>query len=210
VSFAKFALAVCAVLATRGTAVAQDRMPPIPADKLTDAQKKTAEEITSGPRGAAGLIGPFVPLLRSPDFMSRLQKTGEYLRYNNAIGTKLTEFGILLTARQWTQGFEWSVHEPLALKAGVSQAVIDAVRDGRRPAGMDDDEQLVYDFCAELRANQSVSDATYARAVKRFGEQGVVDMSGLVGYYTLLSMIMNVARTPAPAGVDPKLVPFPH
>ena len=207
---AKIALVVCAVLTAGGTIMAQDRMPPIPADKQTDAQKKVVQEITSGPRGAQGLIGPFIPLLRSPDFMDRLQKTGEYLRYHNTIGTQLTEFTILVTSREWTQNFEWYAHQDLAQKAGVSADVIAAVRDGRHPTGMTDDQDLVYTFCTELHAHHSVSDATYARAVKRFGEQGVVDLTGLTGYYTLLSMIMNVARTPLPAGVDPKLAPFPH
>ena len=185
-------------------------MPPIPPEKQTDAQKKVVADITAGPRGAAGLIGPFVPLLRSPDFMDRLQKTGEYLRYHNTIGTQLTEFTILVTSREWTQNFEWYSHDQLALKAGVSADVIAAVRDGRHPTSMSDDQSMVYDFCTELHSNHSVSDATYARVLKRFGEQGVVDLTGLTGYYTMLSMIMNVARTPLPAGVEPKLAPFPR
>lgn len=207
---AKIVLAVGVSLAVGGTVMAQDRMPPIPADKQTDAQKKVVADITSGPRGAAGLIGPFVPLLRSPDFMDRLQKTGEYLRYHNTIGTQLTEFTILVTSREWTQNFEWYSHGQLALKAGVPAEVIAAIREGRRPSGMSDDQSMLYDFCTELHANHSVSDETYARVLKRFGEQGVVDLTGLTGYYTMLSMIMNVARTPLPAGVEPKLAPFPH
>lgn len=207
---AKIVLAVGVSLAVGGTVMAQDRMPPIPADKQTDAQKKVVAEITSGPRGAAGLIGPFVPLLRSPDFMDRLQKTGEYLRYHNTIGTQLTEFTILVTSREWTQNFEWYSHDQLALKAGVPAEVIAAIGDGRHPSGMSDDQSMVYDFCIELHANHSVSDETYGRVLKRFGEQGVVDLTGLTGYYTMLSMIMNVARTPLPAGVEPKLAPFPH
>ena len=195
---------LCSLL---GRAAAQDRMPPIPKERMTEAQAKAAEELVSGPRG--GLAGPFVPLLRSPEFMSRLQKTGEYLRFQNALGPKLTEFVILLTARQWTQQYEYVTHLPLALQAGVKPEVEDAIREGRRPAGMAAEEEAAYDFCAELRLNQSVSDATYARAVSRFGERGVIDMAGLVGYYTTLAMIMNVARTPVPDGKAP-LVPLPH
>jgi 4-carboxymuconolactone decarboxylase len=210
VRLAKIALAVGVLLAVGGTVMAQDRMPPIPSDKQTDAQKKVVADITSGPRGAAGLVGPFVPLLRSPDFMDRLQKTGEYLRYHNTVGAQLTEFTILVTSREWTQNFEWYSHDQLALKAGVPAEVIAAIRDGRRPSGMSDDQSMVYDFCIELHANHSVSDETYARVLKRFGEQGVVDLTGLTGYYTMLSMIMNVARTPLPAGVEPKLAPFPR
>jgi 4-carboxymuconolactone decarboxylase len=208
VSFAKFAVVAYALFSTLGSAAAQDRMPPISTDKMTDAQKKAAEELVAGPRGA--LVGPFIPLLRSPEFMSRLQKTGAYLRFNSSLPPKVSEFVILLTSRQWTQQFEWDAHLPLALKAGVQPEVSAAMSEGRRPMGMDPDEELAYDFCTELYQDQSVSDATYERAVKRFGEQGVIDMVGLRGYYSMLAMIMNVARTPLPEGKTPKLAFFPH
>jgi 4-carboxymuconolactone decarboxylase len=210
VRLATFALDACILLFVVGAAAAQDRMPPIPKEKMTEAQKKALDDVTSGPRGAGGASGPFVPLLRSPEFMDRLQKTGEYLRFHNTIGPKLTEFVILLTARQWTQQYEYDAHQPIALKAGVKQDFISAITEGHRPAGMAADEEAAYDFCMELRQNQSVSDATYARAVAKFGEQGVVDMTGLVGYYTTLAMIMNVARSPLPDGKKAPLVPFPH
>jgi len=190
------------------SAAAQDRMPPIPADKMTDAQKKAAAELIAGPRGK--LSGPFIPLLRSPEFMSRLQKTGEYLRYESKLGPRLNEFVILTTARLWTQQYEWNAHESLALKAGVKQEIIDAVRAGRRPAGMDADQEIAYDFLMELHHNHSVSDETYARALSKFGEQGVIDLVGVTGYYTMLAMIMNVARTPLPPGEQPPLAPFPR
>ncbi len=207
---ATFALDACILLLIVGAAAAQDRMPPIPKDKMTEAQKKAFDEVTSGPRGAGGAEGPFVPLLRSPEFMSVLQKTGEYVRFHNSIGPKLTEFVILLTARQWTQQYEYDVHQVNGLKAGVKQETISAITEGRRPTGMAADEEIVYDFCTELRQNQSVSDATYARAVSKFGEQGVIDMTGLVGYYTTLAMIMNVARSPLADGKKAPLAPFPH
>ena len=207
-SFAKFAVVAYALFSILGSAAAQDRMPPISTDKMTDAQKKAAEEVIAGPRGA--LVGPFIPLLRSPEFMSRLQKTGAYLRFNSSLPPKISEFVILLTSRQWTQQFEWDAHLPLALKAGVQPEVSAAMSEGRRPMGMDPDEELAYDFCTELHQNQSVSDATYERAVKRFGEQGVIDMVGLRGYYSMLAMIMNVARTPLPEGKTPKLAFFPR
>src|ERR1700681_4291609 len=187
---------------------AADRMPPIAADKWTEAQKKAAEEITSGPRKE--LVGPFIPLLRSPEFMSRLQKVGEYLRYNTKLGANISEFVILIAARQWTQQFEWDSHESLALKAGVKPEVIAAVAEGRRPVGMTTDEETAHDFCIELHHNRCVSDAAYARVVNRFGEQGVIDLIGLCGYYTLLGMVMNVARTPLPDGKKLPLAPFPH
>jgi 4-carboxymuconolactone decarboxylase len=209
VKLATFALEACILFLVVGAAVAQNRMPPLPKDKMTEAQKKALEEVVAS-RGAGGAEGPFVPMLRSPELMNRLQTFGEYVRFHNSIGTKLTEFVILLTARQWTQQYEYDAHQPLALKAGLNQEIISAITEGRRPTGMAADEEIVYDFCSELRQNQGVSDATYARAVGKFGEQGVIDMTGLVGYYTTLAMIMNVARSPLPEGKKAPLAPFPH
>jgi 4-carboxymuconolactone decarboxylase len=209
VRLATFALEACILLLVVGAAAAQNRMPPVPKDKMTEAQKKALEEVIAS-RGAGGAEGPFVPMLRSPELMNRLQTFGEYVRFHNSIGTKLTEFVILLTARQWTQQYEYDAHQPLALKAGLNQDIISAITEGRRPTGMAADEEIVYDFCNELRQNQSISDATYTRAVSKFGEQGVIDMTGLVGYYTTLAMIMNVARSPLPEGKKAPLAPFPH
>jgi 4-carboxymuconolactone decarboxylase len=185
-----------------------DRMPPIPMDQMTEAQKKAAEELIAGPRKA--LVGPFNPLLRSPELMSRLQKVGEYLRFNTKLGSNMSEFIILITARQWTQQFEWDSHQDLALKAGIKPETIKAIAEGRRPSPMTPDEEMVYEFCTELRLHQSVCDASYGQVASRFGEQGVIDIVGLCGYYTLLGMVMNVARTPLPAGKTPALAMFPH
>lgn len=197
--------------APAGAAAAEavaDRMPPIPMDHMTEAQKKAAEEIIAGPRKA--LEGPFHPLLRSPEFMSRVQKVGEYLRFNTKLGSNISEFIILLTARQWTQQFEWDSHQDLALKAGIKPETLKAIAEGRRPTAMTPDEEIVYEFCTELRLHQSVCDASYAQVANRFGEQGVIDIVGLCGYYTLLGMVMNVARTPLPAGKTAALAMFPH
>src|SRR5271169_984360 len=185
-----------------------DRMPPIPADKWTDAQKKSAEEITSGPRKE--LVGPFIPLLRSPEYMSRLQKVGEYLRYKTNLGSNISEFIILLIGRHWTQQFEWYSHESLALKAGIKAETIKAIAEGQRPAAMTPDEEMIFEYVTELLLHQSVSDHSYGRVVNRFGEQGVIDITGLCGYYTLLGMLMNVTRTPLPPGIAPPLFNFPH
>lgn len=178
--------------------IAPDRMPPIPARGMTPAQKAAAHTVVSGPRGA--LIGPFIPALRSPQFMTRLQHLGEYLRYHTAVGPRLGELVILLTARHWSQNFEWHVHAPLARKHGLTKATIAAIARGQRPLEMQEDEALVHDFFMELQHHHAVCDATYVRAVKQFGEQAVIDLTGAIGYYTTLAMIMNVARTPAPAG----------
>ena len=174
-----------------------DRLPPIPPETWTDEQRRYAQEIIDGPRGA--LIAPFVPLLRSPELMSHVARLGEYLRYRSAIGLRLSELAILLTARQWTQQVEWAIHAPIAVREGISQETVDAIANGGRPSRMSDDEATVFDFCDELQRNRSVSDATWSRAVAQLGEQGAMDLVAVVGYYTLLSMVMNAARTPVPS-----------
>ncbi len=184
-----------------------DRMPDIPRDKMTAEQKEVYDEVAAGPRGA--VYGPFVPLLRSPELMRRLQKTGEYLRYRSELLPRLSELAILLIARQWTQQFEWHHHHPIALERGLKVAITQAIAEGRRPASMSEDEESVYEFCAELREHQSVCDKTYARALATLGEQGVVELVVLQGYYTMMAMVMNVARSALPAGAIPALAPLP-
>ena len=142
--------------------------------------------------------------------MTRARAMGDYLRYRSVLPPRLSEFVILLTARQWTQQYEWNAHAPLAQQAGLSPAIIASIADGRRPERMADDEEILYAMWDELRRNQSVSDATYVRALASFGEQGVVDALGITGYYTLLAMVMNTARTPLPAGAKSALAPFPR
>lgn len=188
--------------------MARDRMPPIPPDRMTDAQREAAAALVAGPRGA--VFGPFIPLLRSPELMDRLQKVGEYLRFRSALGERRTELAVLWVARRHTQQVEWAIHEPLARKSGIDPEAIAALAEGRRPVGLADDEAVVCDLLEELWANGSVSDATYDRAVTGLGEQGIVDLLGLAGYYALLSMVMNVARTPVPDGAPEPLERFPR
>jgi 4-carboxymuconolactone decarboxylase len=182
------------------------RMPPIPDDRLTEAQREAVEEIEAGPRGA--VVGPFVAALRSPELMRRLQKLGEYLRFGNALGPRLTELAVLLVARQWTAQFEWVMHAPIAADRGISPEAIDAIARGGRPAALAGDEAIVFDFVTELARSQAVSDDVYARAVGAFGEAGVIDLVGTVGYYSMLAMILNVAETPLPPGYAPVLEPL--
>ena len=185
-----------------------DRMPEIPPEKMTEGQKKAAEEFLAGRK--TPVFGPFIPLLRSPEVMLRAMAMGDYLRYRTVLPPKLNEFAILITARQWTQQYEWAVHYPIAVKAGLNPEVAKAVLEGRRPQGTSEEEEIVYEFCTELHRNQGVSDATYARALAKFGEQGVIDLVGVNGYYTFLAMVLNVARTPVPKGSTPALPAFPH
>ena len=173
-----------------------DRLPPLPPDQWTAEQRRHAQEIIDGPRGA--LISPFVPMLRSPELMAHSQRMGEYLRYRSAIGLRLSELAILLVARHWTQQVEWAIHVPIALREGVRPETVTAIAHGQRPASMAEDEAFVHDFCTELQERQEVSDATWERGIAAFGEQAVVDLVGVVGYYGYLAMLMNAARTPVP------------
>ena len=174
-----------------------DRLPPLAFEQLNAEQQTAAQAIIDGPRGA--LYGPFVPLIRSPELMEAAQRLGEYLRYRSAIGTRLSELAILVTARQWDQQVEWAIHAPLAVENGIAPAAVDAIAERRMPGGLPPDEQAVHDFCIELQQHKRVSDATYAQALKLFGEQGVVDLMGINGYYTFLAMVMNGAQTAVPA-----------
>lgn len=189
-------------------ALSSDRMPEIPADKMTPEQKKAADEFAAG-RGTP-VFGPFVPLLRSPEVMLRAKAMGDYLRYKSVLPPQLNEFAILITARRWTQEYEWAVHQPLAVKAGLKAEITQALGEGRRPQGMSADEEMIYEFSTELHQNQGVSDATYARVLARFGEQGIIDLIGVNGYYTFLAMVLNTTRTALPKGVAPPLAAFPR
>lgn len=174
----------------------QDRLPPIPEALWSEEQRRNAQEIIDGPRGA--LISPFIPLLRSPELMMHAQRMGEFLRYRSAIGLRLSELAILVTAQHWNQPVEWAIHAPIARREGIDAQVIDAIHAGNEPHGLQNDEQLVYEFCRELHRTQGVSDATWQRAIAQFGERATVDLLGINGYYAFLAMVMNAARTPAP------------
>jgi len=188
---------------------AQDRLPPIPGDKQTAAQKKAIADYKDLRK--ADLTGPpWTVLLRVPDLVvPSLQMRLHNQTANNPLGAKLTEFAILIAAREWTNNFEWNAHARAAATAGLTAAIIAAVADGRRPERMAEDEEIVWDFCNELLHNKSVSDPTYARALAKFGEAGAVELASLEGYYTYLSMVMNTARSPLPANTKPPLTLFP-
>lgn len=179
-----------------------ERLGPIPDHALNAAQRAAAQEIIDGPRGA--VYGPFVPLLRSPELMLHAQRMGEYLRYRSAIGVRLSELAILVTARQWDQQVEWAIHAPIAAQVGIPASVIAAIAARARPADMLVDEAVVHDFCVELHEKKAVSDRVYAEALALFGAQGVIDLTGICGYYTLLAMVMNVAQTAAPGTSEPR------
>jgi 4-carboxymuconolactone decarboxylase len=185
-----------------------DRLPPIPADTLTDEQKKVAADFLAERKQE--VFGPFVPLIRSPQLMAIAARMGAHLRFSASLPRALSEFAILLQARRWTQNYEWYVHVADARAAGLSEPIILAVADGRRPENLTADEQIIYDFSAELNESHGVTDRTYARMVDAFGEQGMMDLVGINGYYGFISMVLNVARTPLPQGIAPDLAPFPR
>ena len=177
---------------------ATDRFPELSVDNMTAAQKNVAESIVSGPR--KDLRGPFNAWLRSPELADRLQKVGEYLRFGSSLPPRLNEFAILIVAREWTAQFEWFAHYPLAIKGGLDPNVAADLAAGRRPQGMQEDERVIYDFCTELRRERGVSDATFGAALEKIGEQGIVDLIGVSGYYDIVSMTLNVAQVRLPPG----------
>ena len=188
------ALMLTSLLAT--AAHAAERLPTISPAQYSDEQKKAAEDFLATRK--VPVFGPFEPLMHSPQVMNQARAMGDYLRYNSAIGNTLSELAILVTAREWTQDYEWYVHQPIALKMGIKPEVAAAIADGRRPAAMTEDEAIVYDFSVELHRNKRVSDVTFERAEKRFGKKGVVDLTGINAYYALLAMQLNVAQYPLP------------
>lgn len=194
-----FALGLAAT-AARGA----ERFPVLTPDQMTPDQRRVAEAIMAGPRKSLG--GPFNTWLRSPELADKLQRVGEQLRFHSSVPPRLNEFAILLTARAWDADYEWSAHYPLALKAGLRPAIAADIAAGKRPAGMAVDETAVYDFITELRGAHRVSDPTYAAAKTVLGDQGVVDLVALSGYYDLVSMTLNTAQVTAPAD-GPQLPP---
>lgn len=194
-------------LAVPPAARAQERMGAVPPDRMTPAQKKAVADHTAA-RGQ--LTGPWQVLVRSPELMGRVRGLSDYVRYNSSLPPRLSEFVILLTAREWSQAYEWYAHQPLAIKGGLKPEIAQAIADGRRPATMADDEEALYDFVTELLHNKSVSDATYGRATTKLGEQVILDTIGLMGHYSLIAMVLNTARTPVPPGGPPRLEPFPR
>ena len=185
----------------------EGRLPAIPPEQLTPEQKQVLDAIQSGPRGA-GVRGPFNALLRSPELCDLVQRVGAYVRYGSSLPGKLNELAICMAGRKWTAQYEFYAHRKLAIQAGLKPVIADAVANGTRPAGMDADETAVYDFASELLGSGQVSDAHYEAVKSKFGERGVMDLVGAVGYYSLVSMVLNVAQVPLPAGEAPPLKPL--
>jgi 4-carboxymuconolactone decarboxylase len=178
------------------------RFAPLSEDTMTPDQKRVAQGIASGPRGS-WQRGPFKALLRSPEIADRVQKVGEFVRFKSSIEPRLNELAIILCARKWTAQYEWYAHRELAMKAGLKPEIADAIAEGKRPANMQADEAIVYDFAHQLLHTGQVSDAAFDAVKEKFGEQGVIDLIGAVGYYTIVSFVLNVDRVPLPADATP-------
>jgi 4-carboxymuconolactone decarboxylase len=181
-------------------ALTSARMPEMTLDQMTPAQRSIAEAIINGPRGR--MSGPFNTWLRSPVLADRLQKVGEYVRFNTSLDKRINEMAILMTAQAWGSQYEWYAHAPLALKAGLDPATLKAIGAGQKPASMKDDEAIVWEFSTQLRRDHSVDDTIYTKALDKFGEQGIVDLIAVNGYYDVVSMTLNVAHVKPPAEAD--------
>jgi len=183
-----------------------DRFKPLTWDQMTPEQRTMTMNVLTGPR--RGLGGPFNVLLRSPEMGDYAQKLGEYARFRPAVPAKLRELAIIVTARHWTAQYEWQAHHRSALQAGLSAAICDAIAEGRRPASMQKDEEAVYDFVSQLLNTKQVSDAAFNAAKGAFGEKGVVDIIAVTGWYSIVSMMLNVDQYPVADGTQPELKPI--
>ena len=174
------------------------RYAPIPAEAMTAEQKAVAKALTEGPRG--GIRGPFNALLRNPTLADRVRQLGDSIRFENSLTPANREFVILMTARFWTARYEWHAHGVIARELGVPQATIDAIAEHRKPDDMTEDQAMLYQFLTEMLQDKDVSDATYAAAIARFGEQTVLDIMCTSGYFGFVSVILNTIRAPVPEG----------
>ena len=184
-----------------------NRFKPLTYDKMTSEQKTMLEHLFAGERGGAN--GPFNVTLRSPEMGDLAQRLGAQLRFHSSLPNKLNELAIIMTARFWNAQYEWSAHKRNALKEGINPAIVDAIANGKRPTGMQPDEEAIYNFGSELLNNKDVSDASFKAVVDKFGERGAVDLTGVMGYYCFVSMMLNIDRYPLADGEKPELKPLP-
>ena len=189
-----------------GAAAAAERAPrfsQLSADQLTEAQKPVAARILKV--SSAGLGGPYSMLLRSPELAKRYLGMTDYLRFETSLPHRLNELAILIEARLWDAQYEWWAHYPIALKAGVPKAVADDIREGRRPIGMQPDEEVVYDVCIELLRDRHLDDTTFARAKQILGEQQLVDLVAVASFYVMVSSVIIAGEIGVPNGETPPL-----
>ena len=174
--------------------------------QLSAQQLKVFEAVVAGPRGK--VQGPLMAALHNPDLADKWQQLGAALRYHTSLPPRLSELAILVTARAWTCQLEWFIHEPIARDAGVEPATIAAIKAGEMPRAIDDEARAIHDFVHELQADTQVSDATYAKVLARWGVTGVVELTALTGYYSMVAMTLNAHQFPLPDGVATPLAPL--
>ena len=179
------------------------RLTPLDIANLDAKQQSIYNDIASGPRG--GVRGPFLAWLHRAGLAEHAQALGRYCRYDTCLPSRLSELAIMCMGRIWLAEYEWAAHKPFALKAGIAPEIIDALRDGVRPHFTNRDEEVVYDFVMSLYKTKAIGNALYAEAVSLLTEDGVVDLTGIVGYYSLISATIKVFEIPAHAGGTPEL-----
>jgi 4-carboxymuconolactone decarboxylase len=187
----------------------RQRFPILSADQLTPEQKKWADEIAAPPRNAKFTNPPYNIYLRSPELAARASAMSDYLRWKSSLPPRLSEFAILIAARQWTQQYEWHQHYPLAIKGGLDPKILADMIVGKRPSDMKEDETILYEFATQLYRDKNVLDATFDAAVAKLGERGVMDLIGILGYYDLVSMALIAAKAEPPQDDVPRLQPGP-
>ena len=179
------------------------RIPLFPLESMTAEQRRVYDAVVSGPRGV--VVGPLRAVLHRPDLADKWAQFGEILRYRTSLPPRLSELAVIVTARHWTSQLEWQQHAPAALKGGLAPAVVEAIRNGQRPAGMQEDEAAVYEYALQLQEKKSIDDQAYQKALELFGVQGVVELTALIGYYTMVAMTISAHQIPLPEGASPPL-----
>src|ERR1700680_3440932 len=195
------------LIATSHVGRAEDipRFAPLKADELTQAQKAWADMIAAPPRNAKFVNQPYRAYIRNPDLAPRLSALSDYLRWNTSLPPRLSELAILITARQWTAQYEWFAHYPLALKGGLDPKILSALAEGKPPSNRKDDEAALYDLAMALYRDKKVSDPVYKAALEKFGERGIMDIIGIMGYYDITSMTLITMQAGAPNDSVPPL-----
>lgn len=182
------------------------RIPLFPIENMTEDQRRVYDAVVSGPRGV--VVGPLRAALHRPELADKWQQFGEILRYRTSLPPRLSELAVIVTARHWTSQLEWQQHAPAALKGGLGKDIVEAIRDGRRPVFTKEDEEAVYDYARQLQEKKSIDENTYQRALGIVGVLGVVELTALIGYYTMVAMTLLAHEVPLPAGAAPELPPL--
>jgi 4-carboxymuconolactone decarboxylase len=187
---------------------AQERFSELRLDQLAPEQQKMATVLTTPPRNSALNSGPFNAYARSPGLGLLLLQVSDYVRFNSSLPPRLSEFAIMIAARQWSQPYEWRAHYPLAIKGGLDRQILVDLGAGTRPQGMKEDETALYDFCTELYRDKNVNDATFKAALAKFGERGIMDVIGIIGYYDIASMALIVQKATGKPVDEAPLLPL--